>query len=122
MDSPRGNIHTLTVHLRTKTLQLVLTDATGIAQPLPADLGPLPLYPLDDGSYSVLDPSLSHTTHQDQATGSTNSTLACDISATLTPQRERRSTHLLPSILHMQRTWLHSAYSIQDETGTQQTL
>ena len=41
---------------------LVCADAAGIAQPLPAELGPLPLYLDEDGFYSVLGPPLSHAT------------------------------------------------------------
>ncbi|CUS07917.1 unnamed protein product [Tuber aestivum] len=38
------------------SLQLGQTSATEIAPPLPTELGPLPLYPLDDGFFSVLGP------------------------------------------------------------------
>ncbi|KAG0135507.1 hypothetical protein HOY82DRAFT_600339 [Tuber indicum] len=79
--------------LRTKSFQLVSTDATGFVQRLPAELGPLPLYRDDDGFYSVIGPSLSHTTPgEDQTNESANSTLAYDrinISATLRPPREK---------------------------------
>lgn len=108
---------------------LVATDATGIAQPLPAELGPLPLYQDDGGFYSVLGPSLSHATPQDQGYGSADGTLAynCINSlATVSPHRnpvfcgsskcpgnrfaslsftstntDKRSTHLLPSLLYL---------------------
>ena len=40
---------------------LVGTDAAGIAQPLPRELGPLPLFLDNDGFYSVLGPLAHHT-------------------------------------------------------------
>ncbi|KAG0640956.1 hypothetical protein HOY80DRAFT_1040477 [Tuber brumale] len=43
-------------------IQLVLVDATGFERLLPTELGLLPLYPLDDGFYTVLSPSLGHIT------------------------------------------------------------
>ena len=66
-------------------------DLSGPA-PLPAELGPLPLYPDDDGFYSVLGPPLSHVAHGDQANGPINNTLAYNqikISATLSPPRNK---------------------------------
>ncbi|CUS07923.1 unnamed protein product [Tuber aestivum] len=71
--------------------QLVSTDAAGTVEPLPTDLGPLPLYRLDDGFYSVLDPSLNRATpcanqsphHIANGTFENNTIL----SATLTPAR-----------------------------------
>ena len=59
-----------------------------MAHPLPAELGPLPLYRDDDGFYSVLGPPLDHAISVNQASGSTNNALACspiNISSTLTP-------------------------------------
>jgi len=56
--------------------QLVSTNSAGVAHPLPAELGPLPLYPLSDGFYSVIGPRLCHATPLNQANGSTNHTLA----------------------------------------------
>ncbi|RPA89423.1 hypothetical protein L873DRAFT_1849304 [Choiromyces venosus 120613-1] len=44
------------------TLDLVPTDATGKALPLNPELGPLPLFPHDDGWYTILGPPISHTT------------------------------------------------------------
>ncbi|KAG0640958.1 hypothetical protein HOY80DRAFT_1135609, partial [Tuber brumale] len=80
-------LHTL------RDVTLVSTDATGIAQRLPAGLGPLPLYREDDGFYSVLGPLLSHTTPgEDQTNESAECTLAYDpvnTSATLRPPREK---------------------------------
>ncbi|KAG0640944.1 hypothetical protein HOY80DRAFT_999725 [Tuber brumale] len=71
---------------------LVLTNPNGIAQPLPAELGPLPLYLDEDGFSSVLGPPLNQTTCHDQAQGSSNSALTYDsinTSPTLTPPREK---------------------------------
>ena len=75
-----------------RDLILDLTDATGIGQPLPTELGPLPLYQDDGGFYSVLGPPLGHPAQEDQATGSTNHALAyspIDIPVTLTPPWEK---------------------------------
>ena len=74
------------------TFYLVCSDAAGITQPLPAELGPLPLYPHDDGFYSVLGPPLTHVTCGDQANGSANDTLACnpiDACVTVMPRRNK---------------------------------
>ena len=63
-----------------------------IAHPVPAELGPLPLYRDNDGFYSVLGPPLSHRTYEDQAKKSTNYALAynpINISTTLAPPREK---------------------------------
>ncbi|KAG0640962.1 hypothetical protein HOY80DRAFT_1135611 [Tuber brumale] len=71
----------------------VLMDDTGLGGPLPAGLGSLPLYPLYDGFYSVLGPSLSYTTQgEDQANRSTNDTINhdnCNTSATLRLPRDK---------------------------------
>jgi len=73
--------------------QLVSRDATGIARPLPTQLGPLPLYPLDDGCYSVLGPPLSHIANEDP-NGFSNDSPTCnytsiDTTATPTPPRAK---------------------------------
>ena len=60
--------------------------------PLPAELGPLPLFQHDDGFFSVLGPPLCHATPEDQANRSTGHTLAyspINIPATLTPLTPR---------------------------------
>ena len=70
---------------------LVATDAAGAAYPLPAELGPLPLHPEDDGSYSVLGPPPCHATPVDQANRS-NGALAyrpINLSATLAPPGDK---------------------------------
>ncbi|KAG0135509.1 hypothetical protein HOY82DRAFT_536682 [Tuber indicum] len=75
---------------------LVKVDAVGSACPLPAEIGPLPLYPDGDGFYSVVGPPLSHTTPGGNQTNepscaNARNTTAYDrinISATLTPPRE----------------------------------
>lgn len=67
-------------------------NATGIGHPLPAELGPLPLYQDHDGFYSVLGPPLGHPAQEDQATGSSNQILAyspIDIPLILTPPRDK---------------------------------
>ncbi|KAG0640959.1 hypothetical protein HOY80DRAFT_1021617 [Tuber brumale] len=70
MDSPKPQTHGY--------LHLVLTNATGAAQPLPTELGPLPLHPQNDGFYSVLGPPLGHTTPVENQTGeSPNGCLEC---------------------------------------------
>ena len=74
--------------------QLVSCDAIGVAQPLPAELGPLPLYPLGNGYYSVLGPSLGQTIPEDHDNGSPNDTPAynhtgIDLAPTLTPSRDK---------------------------------
>ena len=87
-----GGIGEVEVGNAASTFDLVCCDAAGIAQPLPAELGPLPLYPHDDGFYSVLGPPLTHVTCGDQANGSSNDTLACnqvDTSATVIPRRTK---------------------------------
>ena len=84
-------------HIRLRLLvldsfRLVATDATGIAQPLPTELRPLPLYQDGDHFYSVLGPSLSDTIPQDQNNGSADGTLAyncINTLATLSPPRDR---------------------------------
>ncbi|KAG0135511.1 hypothetical protein HOY82DRAFT_536683 [Tuber indicum] len=76
-------------------IQLVLADDAGVACPLPAELGSLPLYPVGDGFYSVLGPPLSYTTPgeaqaNEAASANANNALAyyrINISATLTPPR-----------------------------------
>ncbi|KAG0640955.1 hypothetical protein HOY80DRAFT_999730 [Tuber brumale] len=76
-------------------IQLVSVDAAGVACPLPAELGPLPLYQDDDDFYSVLGPPLSHTTPggdeaNEPASTNIGNTLAyqrINISAALTPHR-----------------------------------
>ncbi|KAG0640960.1 hypothetical protein HOY80DRAFT_1135610 [Tuber brumale] len=77
----------------TLPLPLVSTDDTGLGGPLPAALGSLPLYPLGGGFYTVLSPSLSHTTPgEDQANRSTHDTIShdtCNTSATLRPPRDK---------------------------------
>jgi len=50
--------------------QIVKTNAAGIAPPLFAELGPLPLFLENDGFYSVLGYSLSHSPCEDYANGS----------------------------------------------------
>ena len=72
---------------------LVSIGTTGIAHPLPAKLGPLPLYQDDDGFSSVLGPPLwnSNKAPEDQVKGSANHALAyspVDISAILAPPRD----------------------------------
>ena len=74
--------------------QLVSCDALGVAQPLPAELGPLPLYPLGNGYYSVLGPPLSYTIPEDYANESPNDALAynntgIDLTPTLTPPKDK---------------------------------
>jgi len=67
---------------------LVSANAAGVTHPLPAELGPLPLYLDDDGFYSVLGPPLYHGTPVNQVSGSTNDALAyspINISTTLKP-------------------------------------
>ncbi|PWW76129.1 hypothetical protein C7212DRAFT_344604 [Tuber magnatum] len=75
------------------SLELVLTDAAGIAQPLPAELGPLPLYRHDNGYCSVVGPHLSYAIPDDgQASGSASNNLVHDctnIPTTLTPPRHK---------------------------------
>ena len=71
-----------------RVFQLVSSDAIGIAHPLPPHLGPLPLYPLDDGYYSVLGPPLG------RANESTNDSLdynrtGIGITVTLTPPKDK---------------------------------
>ena len=51
-----------------------------VQTPLPAELGPLPLYLDNDGFYSVLGPPLSHATREDQENESTNDILAYNAS------------------------------------------
>ena len=55
---------------------LVSTNAAWSAHPLPAELGPLPLFQDEDGFSSVLGPQLSHTPRNDHADRPTNHTLA----------------------------------------------
>jgi len=140
-----------------RLFQLVSRDALGVAQPLPAELGPQPLYPLGDGYYSVLGPLLGQAILEDPANGSPNNTPAynhtgIDLATTLTPSRnkvfcgsskcsgnrfappsavdlsftqtnlEKRSTHLLPSLLHLYCTWLYPTNPVQNEAGAQPTL
>ena len=74
------------------SFQLVSTNASGIALPLPVELGPLPLYLDDDGFYSVLGAPLSHVISEDQASGSPNVTLAYNpakMPATPAPRRDK---------------------------------
>ena len=54
----------------------LVSTANGIAQPLPAELGPLPLYLDGDGFCSVLGPPLGHPMQGDHTDGSNNHTLA----------------------------------------------
>ena len=73
---------------------LASTDESGIALPLPPGLGPLPLFPANDGFYSVLGPSLSLATSDDQATASANNPFAyrpsaSNIPATLKPPKRK---------------------------------
>ena len=67
--------------------QLVSTDANGIVLPLPAELGPLPLYPQSDGFYSVLGPPITHVIHEAEVNGSTNDPHTLAYNPTLTPSR-----------------------------------
>ena len=74
------------------TFSLIETDAKGIAQPLPAELGVLPLYLHDDGFYSVIGPLLSQATPQDHNNGFADRTLAYNRDnnlAALSPLRRR---------------------------------
>ncbi|RPB00412.1 hypothetical protein L873DRAFT_1843026, partial [Choiromyces venosus 120613-1] len=74
------------IHSAPGSFELVSFNATGAAQPLPKELGPLPLYRQDDGFYSVLGPSLSHAAPGNgQANNSTDNDFAdesVNISAT----------------------------------------
>ena len=77
-----------------RVFQLVSRDALGVAQPLPAELGPLPLYPLGNGYYSVLSPPLGQAILEDHANGSPNDALThnntgIDLAPTLTPSRDK---------------------------------
>ena len=77
---------------RLPVFQLVSTNAAGVAHPLPAELGPLPLYRLDDGSYSVLGLPLNYLTLEAQANGSRDNALAynpVNVSAALTLPRDK---------------------------------
>ena len=56
--------------------KLISRDALGVAQPLPTELGPLPLYPIGNDYYSVLGPSLGQATLEDHNNGSPNDTPA----------------------------------------------
>ena len=76
-----------------RVFHLVWRDALGVAQPLPTHLGPLPLYPLANGYYSVLGPPLGQAIHEDHANGSPNNALAynhtgIDLAPTLTPRNQ----------------------------------
>ncbi|KAG0640961.1 hypothetical protein HOY80DRAFT_1040482 [Tuber brumale] len=77
------------LYLPSASLHLVLVDETGIAQPLPAELGPLPLYRHEDGYYSVLGPSLHSATPglEDQTNRSAND--AVNTSTTLRSSRDK---------------------------------
>ena len=71
---------------------LVSTNAAGIAHPLPAELGPLPLFQDEDGFYSVLGPSPCHTPREDHVDRPTNHTLAnnpINIPGTITPPKDK---------------------------------
>ncbi|KAG0640953.1 hypothetical protein HOY80DRAFT_1135608 [Tuber brumale] len=97
MDTPREPKIQRHQHNPLPCIQLVLVDAAGVACPLPAELGSLPLYQDDDGFFSVLGPPLSHTTPggdeaNEPASISAGNTLAYDrinISATLAPHTGR---------------------------------
>jgi len=74
--------------------KLISRDTLGVAQPLPTELGPLPLCPLGNGYYSVLGPSLGQAILEDHANGSPNDTLTynntgIDLAPTLTPSRDK---------------------------------
>ena len=65
-----------------------MSDAFETAHPLPPHIGPLPLYPLGDGYYSILGPPLGH------ANESTNDFLdysrtGIGIGITLTPPKDK---------------------------------
>ena len=73
--------------------KLISRNALGVAQPLPAELGPLPLHPLGNGYYSVLGPPLGQAI-LDHANGSTNDTVVykntgIDFAPTLTPSSDK---------------------------------